>query len=223
MAYEGGRDEEEMERDLSDDELLHPPLVLNGQALQDDRDELDRLLEDVLDMEEEEEEFVDYHPIQLMCFENVFVECFPCHCHNYQIINPGMNVACNFISEFAPIPLAALGDNPVVAGVYFVASWACSMFYNFNPVYIDLYDDEREYVVRGVTINVRPELRRHFLLAVSKMCEAGAIPCEYLRRIDYSHQQNTVFLYPDTWYRELVEMLVEWQKSETIRAFENHR
>ncbi|QEJ80784.1 protein ORF22 [Southern Psittacara leucophthalmus aviadenovirus] len=185
-----------------------------------DRLELDRLLEEVLDMEEEEQDVLQFHPLQMMCFENAFVESYPCACHNYNLIDPGVSITCNFKSDFSPYVVSSLKDNPAVSGVYFVSSWACTMYYDFNPVFIDLFDDDNEKVIRGVTINVRPENREIFLINVCKLCEAGVIPCEYMRRMDFVPDEGTVYLYPDFWFGELIHNLVGWQQSETIRLFD---
>lgn len=180
--------------------------------------EVEILMADVLRMEEEDnlnDELFLFHPLQLMCFENYYVRVLPCSCHGYMLINPHLNVGCNFGSDFYSFIADDFTTRIELVGVYFVSSWAASMFFDFHPVFIDLVVNMER--LRGVTINVTQSTLPGFLECVAKMCEAGLLPCHYLRCIDAWPNQNKMYLYTEAWYYDLTQALCEWQRKETTR------
>lgn len=194
---------------------------------EEEQRQLEAALAEALVMEEDEvddaPDVFEFHPMQLLCFENSAAFSFPCLCHGYDLIDPMMNATCLFFSDFVSTLSPALGTNVSLNGVYFVCGWACSMFYEMRPVFFNVTVQDRNgegKTLMGVTIHVREGNRLPFIEAVAKMCEGGFIPCQYMRKMEWDIDEDVVYLFPDTWYQELVELLVMWQESETRRLYD---
>ncbi|WPS63629.1 ORF22 [Aviadenovirus phalacrocoracidae] len=179
-----------------------------------------------MDMEEEEIERVmmdldpqlngevlEFHPDQLICYENYGVYYYPCQCHNYLMIDTGMSFHGNAYSDMAGLAWTALQADLEVSGVYFVAYWAASMFYDFHPVFID----RETTALRGMSIHVMLGSRLKFINTVCKLCEMGLIPCHYLRKMTVQHNTNRLILHSETWFGDIAQILLHWQRTECDR------
>ncbi|WXH80968.1 MAG: ORF22 protein [Psittacine adenovirus 12] len=179
-------------------------------AEEDMEDELERII-----LEEENRDvagdMLEFHPVQLTCFENHAVDLRRCMCHKYGLQDPGMNVHVNASSFLGSRFCSALLNDPSVPGVYFVSSWTCSMFYRFCPLFLDRRCGEGTTQVEGMLIYVKENDVYNFLHAVGQLCETGVIPCHYLRRVDGETSPGTLILYTTVWMGECVDMLCSWQ------------
>lgn len=153
------------------------------------------------------------HAYQLLCFESYAIHVGSCSCHSLQLTRLGLSACHTAPSDLATYVWARLQDDFNVAGLYFVAMWACPAFRDFSPVFMSRAVGRNEDVL-GMTIHVGDAARLAFLIAVSRMGEAGASPCLYMRKMDIDVEEQVVHMFTDDWFSEFANLLYYWQAAE---------
>ncbi|WXH85163.1 protein ORF22 [Pigeon adenovirus 1] len=171
---------------------------------------LDAVIEMILAADEEEEEELELHPVQLLCLEQCHVECFPCLCHTFALLDAGMSMYHAPAPEFRETLWGLLQGNPSLPGLYFVAYWAAPQFDGVHTTLMPV----RANLVRGVLYNVVPHETPRFVSAIAALASGGALPCQYLRKV-YALTFQHLLLYTDLWCKDVADAYLEWHKTES--------
>lgn len=164
-----------------------------------------------------DDEIFDFNEVQLICYDDFTIICRPCECHNHGLLTQSVSVANNMACDWLPLVWQALELEILPLGTYFVASWACSMFQNFSPIFFGRDING----LRGMLINITPENKLSFLHAVARMCDMGITPCMYLRKMLVFGTSSTLVLHSENWFFDVVEISLFWQEMEHERLYDN--
>ncbi|WNM88310.1 ORF22 [Fowl aviadenovirus A] len=196
---------------MNDEQILE--MVLQHQQRRQQEAEREEEVGD--DMEDDEDNDglqmpTPLHAYQLLCYDSFELHFGGCACHGLPLHRMGLS-ACHLApSDLSTYVWARLEDDLNVAGVYFVAMWASPGFSDFSPVFMQRPIGN----VCGMLIHVDLHSRLPFLIAVSRLGEAGGSPCLYMRKIDVDLDTQRVHFYTEDWFSEFANLLYYWQMSE---------
>ena len=187
------------------------PLDLSASSTESLNTDDDELLNLVLDEYEDEEVGFEFDQAQLINYDRFILEGRACECHGYTVVDIGHSIGAANTERFGDVLWQQFQDEPEIAGLYWVANWAAAQFYNLNPVFF-----ERDLMgVNGMTINVQPQDVPAFVRAVGTLGELGAIPCHYLRKMYVDMDMEIITLYPDYWFKPMVDALLSFHNYAT--------
>lgn len=205
---EGGHDPDQIDpiRELEriEQELMRidDERILNNRYIQDIRE----LVEEIEnEMQEDEDDLLNYDVLQLMSFENHHIIVSSCPCHNWYMRDFCMSMYSNLESPIFPTVWTSLADDPDLYGCYFISSNMAAMFSRMDCVFMDRCVGP----THGVIINVSELTRYTFLSAVCAIADMGAMPCEYIRFMSLM-DINQLLLSCPRWMFELMQIFTRY-------------